>query len=200
VGDCKAFLWNRHNGRFTDVTMGNRCTDMRDPGGRLGPYIGKDPDLRNMRLYYRAVNPGDVVVLCSDGVYDNFDPIFLGKTPRDLDLPYDGWSSVPDAAQEQKKEEFALGYARTLMQGQEISATTIVNTFLRHALNLTQRTRDFMEGNPGKKQPADYKAFPGKMDHTTCLGYEVGNGTAATTTTATTTPAASGAPAPTETP
>ncbi len=30
-----------------------------------------------------------------------------------------------------------------------------------------------METNPGKKQPADYKLFPGKMDHTTAVAIKV---------------------------
>lgn len=198
VGDCKALLWNKRTGNFTDITMGNRCTDMRDPGGRLGPYLGKDPDLRNLRLYWRVVYPGDIIIFCTDGIYDNFDPIFLGKSPKDLELPYTVWSGVPDTTQEQKKEEFALKFAKGLMQGKEITPSSLIDTFVEHATNLTSRTRDFMESHPGKKQPADYKLFPGKMvgllpslfpslhhnleiltpskqDHTTALAFVVGS-------------------------
>ncbi len=54
VGDCKAFLYTKKTNEVVDLTAGNRVNqkDPRDPGGRLGPYIGNgDPDLRNMKLY-----------------------------------------------------------------------------------------------------------------------------------------------------
>jgi hypothetical protein len=31
-----------------------------------------------------------------------------------------------------------------------------------------------MENNPGKKLPKDYVKYPGKMDHATCVAFEVG--------------------------
>jgi hypothetical protein len=35
----------------------------------------------------------------------------------------------------------------------------------------TLLTRTFMEQNPEKRQPCDYRSFPGKLDHTTCLAF-----------------------------
>ena len=175
VGDCKAMLWNAASGRITDVTMDNRCADMRDPGGRLGPYAGSDPDLRNLTLYFRVVRPGDIIALCSDGVYDNFDPIFLGKTPRDIGLNYDDWDHIPDDVAERSKEFFVTNYAADLLRRlPRVTPTSLADTWIRHAVQQTAGARRFMEENPGKRQPNDYKQFPGKMDHTSALAYLVG--------------------------
>jgi hypothetical protein len=197
VGDCKALLWNKHTGLFTDVTTGNRSTDARDPGGRLGG----DTDLRNMCLFYRVVCPGDIIVLCTDGVYDNFDPIFQGKTPRDVGLPEAEWIQRMEiradqpaaeqerrrkeeapllpiiAMQEQKKEEYCLQFAGSLLRGlgqQAATASAIVETFIGHCVTLTQAGRELMESKVGQRQSDDYKRYPGKMDHTTVLSFTVG--------------------------
>jgi len=175
VGDCKVMLWNCASGRVTDITRDNRCADMRDPGGRLGPYGGKDPDLRNLALYFRVVKPGDILILCSDGVYDNFDPVFLGKTPRDIGLKYDDWKSVPDEVVEPAKESFISNYAAGLLKPlSRVTPTTLCDTWVKHAVQQTSGARRFLEENPGKRQPNDYQQYPGKMDHTSALAYLVG--------------------------
>jgi len=87
VGDTKAFVWRAYKRKIFDVTSGNRTnlTSARDPGGRLGPYVNDhDPDLRNLGVYYKLVEPDDVIILCSDGVHDNFDPQALGILPQEL--------------------------------------------------------------------------------------------------------------------
>jgi len=33
-----------------------------------------------------------------------------------------------------------------------------------------------MEKNPNTPQPSDYEKFPGKMDHTTCISFNVPDG------------------------
>ena len=53
------------------------------------------------------------------------------------------------------------------------------HTYLLHNLACAttvqpQAAAKFMVDNPGKKLPKDYKEFPGKMDHTTCLATRVG--------------------------
>lgn len=69
VGDCKTLIWNSKDRIFRDLTLGNRCADVRDPGGRLGPYLDYNPDLRNLQLFYHSVNKNDIIIMCSDGVY-----------------------------------------------------------------------------------------------------------------------------------
>lgn len=61
------------------------AADATDPGGRLGPADYQRPvvpDLRNLQLVFAYLEPGDAVVLMSDGVHDNLDPVFLGEWVR----------------------------------------------------------------------------------------------------------------------
>src|SRR5262249_35300149 len=104
----KALRYNTKTKRILDITSGNRTnlTDPRDPGGRLGPYTTKyGPDTRNLDLYCCLCAPGDIIVLCSDGVHDNFDPQTLGrrrvdsltsagKKPSEVGLKGDSWDDV----------------------------------------------------------------------------------------------------------
>jgi len=60
------------------------ATDVRDCGGRLGPYIEEGrPDLRNIELYFQRCYEGDMIIVVSDGVHDNLDPQILGVKPSD---------------------------------------------------------------------------------------------------------------------
>jgi len=97
VGDCKAFCFSKKKQKFMEVTQYSRPneSDMSDPGGRLGPASKEGgPDLRNLGIYFAQVKAGDIVVLLSDGVYDNFDPEFLGYQPSDLNLEFSSWKEA----------------------------------------------------------------------------------------------------------
>jgi hypothetical protein len=75
LGDCKAFHYDSQTKKVVDITDGNRgnVTDARDPGGRLGPYIGEgEPDLRNLELFWCPIKKDDILLILTDGVYDNF--------------------------------------------------------------------------------------------------------------------------------
>lgn len=79
LGDCKTFHWDSKTGEISDITEGNRTniTDARDPGGRLGPYLeGGAPDLRNLKVYSKLCNPGDILFVVSDGIHDNLGKLF----------------------------------------------------------------------------------------------------------------------------
>jgi len=45
---------------------------------------------------------------------------------------------------------------------------------VEHCIKLTDISREFMEKNPDKGLPKDYRKFPGKLDHTTCVSIKVG--------------------------
>jgi serine/threonine protein phosphatase PrpC len=46
---------------------------VRDPGGRLGAYLNENkPDLRNLKVYCEILEEDDTILLCSDGIHDNF--------------------------------------------------------------------------------------------------------------------------------
>ena len=147
---------------------------MRDPGGRLGPYTnGARPDVRNLTLFLTDVEQDDFVMITSDGLYDNFDPAFVGKSPKDMNIDADTWKDVGMTVASKIKEEETVR-AMTKMFPEPIeSATHVLQKLLYHVVSQTAKSRNFMEENPGKKQPTNYSEYPGKMDHCTCAVYKV---------------------------
>jgi len=57
--------------------------------------------------------------------------------------------------------------------GPVIRPQQIVDILLRHAIEVTRAGREFMEKFPNKRLPQDFKAYPGKMDHISCVCYRV---------------------------
>lgn len=47
---------------------------MRDALGALGPVDGTNPELSNLTLSVTKIQKGDIILLASDGLTDNFDP------------------------------------------------------------------------------------------------------------------------------
>mmetsp|Transcript_7514 Transcript_7514/g.10389 ORF Transcript_7514/g.10389 Transcript_7514/m.10389 type:complete len:377 (+) Transcript_7514:1049-2179(+) len=187
LGDCKAYRWNATTKEISDVTAGNRIniTDARDPGGRLGPYVdGSAADLRNLSLYLTICKTGDYIIFSSDGVGDNFDPQHMGIEPSSLkDLTgVSNWNDLDTikdsnlyAKAELAKQKFAFDYMNNLISASgSLTALSVSQKLMEHCVNLTRSSRDFMENNPDKKLPHDYKVYPGKMDHTTCCVVTLG--------------------------
>jgi len=178
VGDCKAFIAKKDTKEVMDVTCGNRnnVVDGRDPGGRLGPYVGQGwPDLRNLRLYFSTCKHDDIVLIMSDGVHDNLDPQTLGKVPADLNLPNKNWEELSHDNLLQIKAE----YMRTLLRDiifsdEDLTPGSITQRLINHCLEVTRKSREYMEEDPARRQPNDYIAYPGKMDHTTVVTFIVG--------------------------
>jgi len=181
VGDCKAFIGSQASREVIDVTMGNRnnVVDGRDPGGRLGPYVGNGwPDLRNLRLYFCPCEPDDVVLIMSDGVHDNLDPQTLGKLPSELRNPsvtYTSWDEVPHDSLVKIKTDYMRNLLGEIVFSGDTAPASITDRLISHCLEVTRKAREFMESNPNKKQPTDYIEYPGKMDHTTCVTFVVGH-------------------------
>lgn len=192
IGDCKVFKYDAQKRECCDVTVGNRMNvdDPRDPGGRLGPYKGKgDPDLRNLDLLYCGCNDGDILILVSDGVHDNFDPMHIGKQPKDIGITdYDNWDDIPDEIATVKKTEFMNKCFTDLIHEQErstmlssfgpqkdivVTPALITKKAIRYCREITGGSRQWMEQNPGALVH-DYVKFPGKLDHTTCVCSQVG--------------------------
>lgn len=179
VGDCKAFIASRTMKDVIDVTNGNRnnVLDGRDPGGRLGPYVGQGwPDLRNLRLYFSPCEVNDIILIMSDGVHDNLDPQTLGKIPADLKLPNKSWEELNHDSLLKIKSDFMKDLLCELVFSQtDITPSTITDRLISHCLEATRKSREYMEEDTSRKQPMDYIAFPGKMDHTTCVTFLVGH-------------------------
>lgn len=191
LGDCKAFHFSQRTQQFTDITEGNRqnLTDARDPGGRLGPYIDADPDLRNLHLYYRVVEPDDFIFLLSDGIHDNLDPQQLGVSPPETkSMMPETWEkaekidaekveSVKNQYRKKWLEDTFLSMKEEDIDGLgkvKLDAKTLTEVLLNHSVNITRTSREFMEKNPKARLPHDFKTYPGKLDHATCVCLSVG--------------------------
>lgn len=184
VGDCKAFLWDSLKSQVFDITAAARLyvVDPTDPGGRLGYFLGDtgEPDLRNLAINFQQVNEGDLIILCSDGVHDNLDPESLGLQPNQSPYPearlsIEDWAdpSVPLEAKNTAKSKHMCAalteIIRSFKDPNQTSTKEIVDQIIQHVLSVTQSSRDFLKQNPKTKLPSDYKQYPGKMDHTTCV-------------------------------
>lgn len=77
VGDTLAYVFSPRWG-VRELTKGSHdinCNrDMRDALGALGPVDGINPELSNLTLSVTTLTKGDIVVVASDGLTDNFDP------------------------------------------------------------------------------------------------------------------------------
>lgn len=211
-----------------DITSANRAEveDAKDPGGRIGPYVGDgDPDLRNLEIVYTVCHPGDVVLVVSDGVHDNLDPISLGKAPKDLGLEgetHADWKFVDKSAyyagyrgtsvvslttaslhvcSQEKSSKRKIHDRHSFATHKRMSLSnpstdykedhpickvlSFVNLFdLRRQIygfyslyrQVTESSRAFMEQNPHLGMAnLPYTEYPGKMDHTTCIAFKVGD-------------------------
>lgn len=171
VGDCKAFCLSRN--RITEITVGSRhgVSDASDCGGRLGPQIEGEPDLRNLQLFFHPCHVNDVIFLVSDGVHDNFDPEHLGKTPRECMVPAEGWAKADKEDAMSMKDIYRTRLFEDTLSGNP-TLEAKVTAVLRHCESITQSSREWMKEHKGRL-PLDYDRFPGKMDHTTCVAVRV---------------------------
>jgi len=51
----------------------------------------------------------------------------------------------------------------------DFSPSKVTGRIIKHCLSVTSKSREWMEQNPKERLPNDYKTFPGKMDHATCV-------------------------------
>jgi len=198
VGDCKAFHWNSLTGEFTDITQANRVGSLSasDCGGRLGPAnAGNMPDLRNLELGLFPCCAGDYFILVSDGVHDNLDPTHLGFQPRDFDIECDSWENVTDVdILENCKNTHRLRLFEKIIFN-NLDATVrkrttsvaearvfkpipspleTVQCLVNYCKETCKAASEWMSANPKSRLPKDYRLYPGKMDHTTCVCFVVG--------------------------
>ncbi|KAG5887074.1 hypothetical protein JTB14_018245 [Gonioctena quinquepunctata] len=77
VGDTLAYIYSQKYG-VRELTKGSHdinCNrDMRDALGALGPVDGINPELSNLTLSITTLQKGDILMVASDGLTDNFDP------------------------------------------------------------------------------------------------------------------------------
>ena len=172
VGDCRGYLLS--DGAFKPIGEHLYEPTGRDPGGRLGSWVSDHPDLRNLAIHSCPVQSGDMLLFWTDGVTDNLDARHLGKLPLDIpgleEYPND-WAEVPSAATP-VVERNLQSTVRAII-GDRTDPAGIVTSLVQHCLDTTRSSRTWMLENPGRRLPRDYKLFPGKMDHTTCLCVQI---------------------------
>lgn len=103
------------------------------------------------------------------------DPKNMGLTPKEISItvPDDDWKNVRDD-QYDNIFNWSDDFINKMLPN-PVTTESLTETFLKHAAVLTTPMRSFMETNPSKKVPPDYRSYPGKLDHTTCLAFNVGS-------------------------
>ncbi|MDP2434561.1 MAG: protein phosphatase 2C domain-containing protein [archaeon] len=174
VGDTKAFLYSIQADTVQEISgPQSRCT-AADPGGRLGPHIGPhgEPDLRNLYLQSTRCSPGDILLMVTDGVYDNLDPMYRGLSPKDCGFKEDAWIDTNNEHHGARARLIcSLLRERFILKpdGSVRDPPDIVSGLCVFLTELTQSSRDFHHEQPNKKLPRDFLKYPGKMDHSTAI-------------------------------
>ncbi|XP_072023854.1 uncharacterized protein [Amphiura filiformis] len=106
VGDSLAYVFSEEHG-VRELTIGSRDMEshrnIRFCDGALGPALGEAPDLTNMTFSISVVKRGDIVILTSDGVSDNFDPVIAGEAEASPE--FDGSGCRLEPGHDQPKDE-----------------------------------------------------------------------------------------------
>eukprot|EP01114_Cavostelium_apophysatum_P009716 TRINITY_DN2295_c1_g1_i2.p1 TRINITY_DN2295_c1_g1~~TRINITY_DN2295_c1_g1_i2.p1 ORF type:complete len:743 (+),score=196.84 TRINITY_DN2295_c1_g1_i2:30-2231(+) len=183
LGDCRIFSWNYKNAEIKNLSEGNKqSNDVKDPGGRLGPYLeNAQPDLRNLCVRYAYCSTDDVLFVLSDGVGDNLDPYFCGETPQSLGLEcesgFNDWDKVKNKEDARLvREMYSVNLLKELLGHSSFynpSPLHITRKLIGHAVKITQPSRDFME-KENKAVPNEPTIYTGKMDHAACLAFRIG--------------------------
>jgi hypothetical protein len=176
VGSCKAFLVNNHGKalKIVDITENSRhySIDEEDPGGVLGPQKEAGaPDLRNLQIFYIPVEPNDIILMMTAGVYENFDPQYLGMSPSDFNLKHKKWAECKPAKVDAVKTAFIENLMKTVTEKAKTPAE-ISRALLQHVKLVTTARRAYIE-NEGKMPPRDYYKYPGKLDHATVSCFKI---------------------------
>lgn len=146
-----------------DVTEGSRVdpNDARICGGTLGKF---GANWRNLAIAVMRLEPHDIIIGCSDGIHDNFDPLFCGEPPSENEV----WDMKnPNHVALRQK----MSLDKLIKVAGEDSKTMATN-LITYVSKLTLAKKLYMYENPGEEEPKDYKAFPGKADHTSVVVYE----------------------------
>lgn len=193
VGDSAAFAFHSSSGSLLDLTAACRQSDAaRDPRncqGCLGYALGEDPDLSNMSLSLSTAAPGDLLLLTSDGIIDNFDPVMrkeamlAGGVSMAAGLPV----IAPQAAHQatvdmigRKLRSACVASARAMV-GPVITASSAVAAVIEEAQTITHEhratiTRCSRKATLKHRSEQDVLvellSAKGKLDHATALAFQ----------------------------
>lgn len=170
VGDSKVFVLRKQDNKpellCSDITRASRfqSQDAKDPGGRLG---APRADWRNLAVAIVALQPHDIVLCCSDGIHDNFDPAHLGLTPEQFGFPEKAWDINNRHHVHLRHHELTRNIAKLVQLNPDAPIQEIIN----YVVKLTKKSKLFMLDNPTKPLPQDYSAYPGKDDHLSVISF-----------------------------
>ncbi|KAL7720139.1 PPM-type phosphatase domain-containing protein [Entamoeba marina] len=171
VGDCRGVVMRPRSNICWELVSGYKPRiDVTNACGRLGPTDDDKPDLSNFACGMSICMSGDNLILMSDGIYDNFDPNVLGKSPQDFGINKNVWDeTIPE--HRKKRNEIFYSLLRELHT--EVSP-----------ISLTQNVYDFVvEKTSGARQQKidnqlgkyGFNIVPGKMDHSTFVSLVLSN-------------------------
>ena len=198
VGDSPCFIYQQDLDKVFEVTAAahmGKGRDPRDSGGCLGANLGENPDLGNLVCCFTPVLDNDIVFLTSDGVSDNLDPVILKKAISVPSVPV-SHSALPLVKPEDRQEYMVLQLMKLFKNRSKrlsldyISVQDVVDSLISYCVEATDRKRSFLEQvwtttsdpqlSPNSKREMERKLskqskeLPGKLDHTTIVGYQVG--------------------------
>lgn len=195
VGDSPCYVYRNESKDVVEVTKASHLGKGRDPrdcGGCLGANVGSDPDLSNLICCFTPVADNDIVFVTSDGISDNFDPVCLRQATAE---PQSTAGSLPLLDPEERQELLLSTMAEVIRSRQETLSTTIcsqdlIDALISHVIEKTDVKRAFLEDvwsktqdptlSPNSRRQKERllsqqsKALPGKLDHATVAGYQVG--------------------------
>lgn len=187
VGDCRAYIWPRGKDTVQEITQGvNIIGDVGDPGGRIGPYIYQGaPDLRNLGVYYHFCSDDDMIILCTDGIHDSFDPELMGKTPHEISsylkneeismtIDQFQWDNLEPHIVDRLKQEYSTSMLEKILSEIEHppNSRKVTKALVNYCIKQTRNLREFYD-QVKKQSSVDYKLFPGRLDHATCLAFQI---------------------------
>ena len=195
VGDSPCYVYRHETRDVIEVTEGSHLGKGRDPrdcGGCLGANLGDDPDLGNLICCFTPVADNDIVFVTSDGISDNFDPVCRRRATADRQPNPDG---LPFLEPEERQELLLSTMAEVIRLRQDtlsdiICTQDLIDALISHVVEITDAKRAFLEEVWSKTQDptlsptsrrkqerslsVQSKTLPGKLDHATVAGYQVG--------------------------
>ena len=182
VGDSPVFVFSNSLNSLIELTVGsNPSSGVRDPknsGGALGPALGVEPDLNNLSFSFIGVMPGDLILLMTDGVSDNF-----LETSHEI-LGKNGTKSFLSNTTHKNIESVLIRHQMELKD--KMSAQSIAAHLMNRVVEITEERRQFnsyciregidikVRARVDQEFAKSVQKMTGKLDHATILTYQIG--------------------------
>ena len=113
-----------------------------------------------------------LVLLCLIAVCVDAQTLVVLQAAYNYLEPVDDWAGVSRDKAETAKSIFRIAFLEKQVEG-AATPDELCSTLLDHCVKTTSASRKYMCENSGRIVPKDYVAFPGKMDHSSCLAINV---------------------------